>query len=557
MKRKFLLALATIALTFSFIFVQNFRETKADTVIQLSYAGGMNLLDPTNLVGDQTRYSTPNNIYLPDTTKPLYFQVYFNWARPIEPDVVAVEFFDIDMVSIGVSFGNDGELQNDSSGTICGTIMVDDIPSNAFSFKVLYIADFEDDFLENEGRIMIFSGDDIADEFEEFYPHTGVFDLSKNECPIIEVSYDAPLTKEEIVEMVYCSDGYLGDLKRSLVVEAGTYLTNKNITGKYRVECSVSDGQNTTTGHFFIKVVDRDFPTITGPDKLYFSIGETVTDQMIKNQYETYDGYDTMQPQAITIVGSYPSSVTQPTVTPLTLRLEDSSGNRTDKDITIYYRDTDAPTITAPETVTMSYQLRTKISDIIKNHVSVQDTIDQAPVLTVTQDEYTGNERRIGTYNVTVEATDSAHNTVSKSFTITVTDDIAPVIYLNSYVIDVTSSVNLSKIDFENIAYEVIVLGKSKKYTSKVLLDTYTGHENEPGTYTYKMLFTSEDGEEIEKEFIVNVGDNLYIIDTQAVKQMSYKNIALIIVLSTSIVLGLSLVFLGMRSKKLTKLISK
>ena len=557
MKRNLFLALLITALSFSFMFGFNVKETKADSAIQLSYAGGKNLLDPNNLVGNQTRYSTINNIYLPDTTMPLFFQVYFNWARPIAPEVVAVEFFDIDMVSIGISFGSDGDLDYDSNETYVGTIMVEDIPSNAFSFKVLYIADFEEEFLELGGRIMIFSGDEMADEFEEFYPHIGLYNISESEMPIIEVSYDAPLTIDEIKEMVYCSDGYLGDLKRSLVVEAGIYLTNKNITGLYEVKCSVSDGTNTTKGSFYLKVVDRDFPTLTGPDKIYFSIGETVTDQMIKEQFVPYDGYDAMIPASIEIVGTYPQIVNQITVTPLTLRLADSSGNTIEKEITIYYRDTNAPTIEAPESIVISYQLRMKIGDIIKNHVTVSDTIDQAPVLTVTQDEYSGNERRIGTYNVTVEATDSSNNTVSKDMSITVTDDIAPVIYLNSYAIDVTSSVNLSKLDFENIAFRILNGGKNKKYSSKVLLDTYTGHENEPGTYTYKMLITTDEGEEIEKEFIINVGDNLYIIDTQAVKQMSYKNIALIVVASTIAVLGLALAYLGIRSKKLTKIVNK
>ena len=558
MKNKFLMVLAIIALSFSFVFTLDTKETKADALIPLSYAGGTNLLDPEILASNQSHYYTTNKTYLPDPEGPLFFQIYFGWSRPNEITNLAVEFFDINLMSIGIKFAGNGELAFGADDNYYGYIMIEDIPQAAFSFQVLDIFELEDTFIEDGGKIMAFIGDEMLDEFEDFYPHVGLYDISvPGSSPIIDVSYDNPLTHDEIVEMIYCSDGYLGDLKRYLVVDSSHYIQNKTITGRYPIYCSVSDGVNTQSGTFYIRVVDRDFPEIYGPDKLYFELGEIVTEEKIESFYTVYDGYDGLLPNAIHIRGFYPESMSYLGIFPVTLTLSDSSGNTTEKAITLYYFDTDAPTIECPETVTINYQLKMHISEIISNYVVVSDTIDPHPVVAVTSDEYTGNERRLGTYTVEVSATDICGNVSYATMEINVTDTIAPVIYLNSYSIDVTTSVSLSQIDFEQLTYMTPGIPKNKKYTSTVLVDTYTGHEKEPGVYSYKMLLTDEDGNEFEKEFLVRVGENTYVIDTTAVKQVSYKNMSLFVLIGISSVFGLFIVFFGIRSKKLTKLIKQ
>ena len=555
MKIKFLMAFATIALLLSFVFGFEIKESKADDVIHVSYAGGTNLLDPNNLEANQTRYSTIDPIYLPSTSGSLFFQICFSWARPSDPDNVTVEFFDIDMVSIGTFCAGDGFSSWGGDNNYYGCIMLEDIPDNAFAFQMRDLSDIDEELLQEGGKIMIFLGDEMLDEFEDFYPHVGVFDLSKEDVPVIEVSYDAPLSLDDIKEMIDCSDGYLGDVKRSLVVEAQDYLDNSNRIGTYRIVARVTDGRNHIDGEFYLKVVDKEFPTITGPDKINFAVGEEINDASIQNYFTVYDGYDNLTPQDIEILTEYPKQVYLVSLKVITLRISDSSGNTVEKDVSLFYADVDAPTIEGPDTITINYQLRTTVENIIRNQVTVTDTLDKTPVLTVDTDEYTGNERRIGTYNVTISARDFSGNVTTKDIVINVEDNIAPVIYLNSYKIDVTSSVNLSKLDFENLAFLQSTRYRTKNYTSKVLVDTYTGHESEPGLYKYKLLITLEDGEEIEKEFLVNVGENLYIIDQSAVKQISYKSESLLIVAASVLSLLAIMVVIGVRSKKLTKLI--
>ena len=55
---------------------------------------------------------------------------------------------------------------------------------------------------------------------------------------------------------------------------------------------------------------------------------------------------------------------------------------------------------------------------------------------------------------------------------------------------------------------------EDRDYLITKIVDEYSGNEEIPGSYVYRLLFTNEDGIEFEKEFIVKVADsNLYEIE--------------------------------------------
>ena len=80
--------------------------------------------------------------------------------------------------------------------------------------------------------------------------------------------------------------------------------------------------------------------------------------------------------------------------------------------------------------VEVSYRLATPIETIVADHITVEDNVDGdiTDRLIIAQDLYTGNERIVGDYVVTLEVSDSSGNRSSLDFVIKVVDRTKPVI---------------------------------------------------------------------------------------------------------------------------------
>jgi hypothetical protein len=86
-------------------------------------------------------------------------------------------------------------------------------------------------------------------------------------------------------------------------------------------------------------------------------------------------------------------------------------------------------------------------------------------------------------------------------------DDIPPVIYVDSYIINVSSGTSFTNKD----ALRLMLSSKELlpgEYKMDTLINEYQGNEEKPGNYLYKVSFTSEEGEVLEKEFIIKVEED-------------------------------------------------
>ena len=182
------------------------------------------------------------------------------------------------------------------------------------------------------------------------------------------------------------------------------------------------------------------------------------------------------------VVGEYTTNSMTIKEETITIEVEDSSGNKASKSITLSFYDNVPPIITCPETIMLSYQVRKPISNIILDSVNTTDNLDNSPILVVDADSYSGNENKIGNYQVTFKATDVSGNYTTKTIDIIVQDLVKPVIYIDLGTIETLSTVILKVEDISNILYKRKELKRSTKYNVEVLKNTYTGHESIPGS---------------------------------------------------------------------------
>ena len=550
MKKKLFIFTFLILSIISLNFIKE-KEVKADTISDLSYAKGVNLIDRTNLeYTESSTISTINNIYVSNPYRDLCVQLDEEYCDNYPK--IMFTLYDIDFNEVG--YFDTGYLQfTEQNGKLFAWYAIDLAEyENVISVKIsMYPVS---SMAPGETPPIMASYNTYPlDEYVPFERAVGIFDLSDDNVPTLEVEYNYPLTEDEIAELITCYDGYSGNITEYLDVDASIYLSGKTTKGTYEILISVTDGANNTqNGHFYIRVVDKDSPLIAGPSNLNFPVNSTITDQMILSNYTASDGYDGDLTSSITINTSYtehPVTLTQESVS---LSVADESGNTANFTVNLNFYDNVPPVITAPDSLTYGYQVELALTEITSNNISVTDNFDDSPTLVVESDSYTGNERRCGTYNVTFKATDRSGNISTKTISITVSDQIKPVILLNTYAIKVTASVNLERLDFDNLLYAAGVLKRNKNYTAKVLKDTYTGHEDEVGNYVYQVKYLDDDGVEIEKTFQINVDYDTYKINANARKQLSYKMIALIAI-SPVVLASIVGIYILVKNKKKKK----
>ena len=511
--------LAVLCLSLFLIIGNNMRAVKADeTISDLSYSKSENLLDMANLDYDtnEESYSTIKKIYLPKDNTPLVILICYGDTDARGP-VLEVNFYDIDFELIDTYSDNtENNISEQGLNYQLFSIPNSNIPSNAFSFSIEEISfdygTFDLSDASNGAWVMAYRGNEEEYDLIDFEEYTGLIDI-KNNSYVFEVSYDNPLTEETIKSCIDAQDDYAGNLKDSLVVDATDYLASTSTIGVYPVSVSVSDGHNTELGTIYIHVVDKIKPVITGPESIRIPVFTHVTKSILTESFTATDVYDGDLTDSIDVISSFSANPGSIYSESITLKVLDNSNNFDTKTVLVEYYDSIPPVITGPSTILIGYKAKQTLQQIVATNMSITDDLEPHPIVSYPTDDYTGNESKVGTYDVVVQATDSSEVPVTHSFAITVSDEIKPVIFINSYVIETISSITLSKEDIDDLLYASNVLSNGRIYTSTVLNDTYTGHENEKGHYIYQVKYVDQEtNEEIIKAFQINVTNDTYVV---------------------------------------------
>lgn len=147
------------------------------------------------------------------------------------------------------------------------------------------------------------------------------------------------------------------------------------------------------------------------------------------------DEYEGNLTDKITVEGSAPNTSVMGATSTLKLTVEDSAGNKTEKELTLTVADTEAPTISFSRNDFSVAMSNTLIN--VADYVSVTDNLDTDINSRVTYSQSTIDISTEGDKSVTVSATDNAGNTQTATFRVRVYD---PATYVGNTVVSLVRS---------------------------------------------------------------------------------------------------------------------
>ncbi|MBA3926445.1 immunoglobulin-like domain-containing protein [Listeria rustica] len=301
--------------------------------------------------------------------------------------------------------------------------------------------------------------------------------VASNDAPVITAS-DKTLKKGGTFSPmtgVSATDVEDGNVTSGIKVTANDVDTSK--VGTYHVTYSVTDSDgNTTTKTITVTVTSNDAPVITASDKTLkkggaFSpmAGVSATDtedgNMTSKISVTANDVDTSK------VGTYH----------VTYSVTDSDGNTTTKTIAVTVTSNDAPVIQASD-ITM----RVNKPFNVKNAVNATDTEDGDITSKISVTANDVNTAKAGVYHVTYSVTDSDGNTTTKTITVTVLTDDAPILTTSDVYLKVGDS-------FDPKAGVSASDTEDGNITSKIKIESNNVDMSKDGSYAVVYSVTDSD----------------------------------------------------------------
>ncbi|EUJ23996.1 putative peptidoglycan linked protein, partial [Listeria grandensis FSL F6-0971] len=317
--------------------------------------------------------------------------------------------------------------------------------------------------------------------------------VTSNDAPVITAA-NKTVKKGGTLDLeagVSATDTEDGNLTSQITITANDVDTSK--VGTYHVTYSVTDSDgNTTTKTITVTVTSNDAPVISATDQT-LKKGGTFSPYADVTASDTEDGDMTLAVEVTandvdtSKVGTYH----------VTYSATDSDGNTTTKTITVTVTSNDAPVIQASN-ITM----RVNKAFDVNNAVTASDTEDGDITSKIQVTANNVNVAKAGVYHVTYSVTDSDNNTTTKTITVTVLTDDAPIL--------TTSDVYLKVGDtFEPLAGITANDTEDGNLTNKIKVETNTVDMTQAGTYAVSYSVTDSDGNKttIQRHVYVRTND--------------------------------------------------
>lgn len=338
------------------------------------------------------------------------------------------------------------------------------------------------DISSNKGSFEITQMDNLS----IYFTKDTVYEKAVNHLNY-ESDVDNPINLEDINSQFIVWDNYDGDITSSILIETDNYTENRHIVGEHNVTLKVSDTSNNLTRlTYTINVLDMTAPIIEELSDVYVSYKETYDMNQIINNVTATDNYDdevsvTIKTENYSLnkdkVGSYL----------VELEANDNSGNKSTKTLSVNVIDDVKPVISGNNLYTINVSENLSMDDII-NNLTVIDEVDVYPINKIIESSnYLQNE--IGNYEIVISATDLSGNKETYTIQVNVTDNIAPIFYIN------LSQINLTNLTHYNEAelLEIVVKKMPFSYEKiKVILNEYLNNEKKPGIY--RLQLSAESG---------------------------------------------------------------
>lgn len=238
----------------------------------------------------------------------------------------------------------------------------------------------------------------------------------------LEFDINDQVTMSEIIEGIVIEDNY--DLNPKITIKQEDYIGYENHVGTYFIQVELSDfSSNTKLVDLTVHIKDMDSPIITGPQSISYSYLDNKTLAELLNLYSISDNYDTLAIEDIVVIeenlvnrdseiGNYF----------IKFQVTDSSNNKTEHQLDINIYDDVVPVIFVDEHIIVvelgsSFTKEDAMRLLVSNHLLEQKEYE----IEVIEDEYTGNEEKVGEYVYSIKIHDG-NDEIIKDFLIKVED---------------------------------------------------------------------------------------------------------------------------------------
>lgn len=351
--------------------------------------------------------------------------------------------------------------------------------------------------------------------FIKFYNFTPSSSLQSGQTKDIFIDVDSGYTKEQIISSVHSVDLFGADVPVS--VASGLDAFDPSRIGVYTLGLKAVDsfGQS-ATATLIVHICDYRKPVITqtrpfsfvaskGQSLTYGDLADyfSVTDNGVAHGSSlsvsyTYDG------DAVDASFSKTFEASDFGVHHIGIRAVDGSMNEASATATLTVADGTAPVLTrrdggpvgAKVTIGVSKILTMKLSDITQ-HFRAMDDVDGDVSSTLTglsesDLKFFGNTHKVGSYTLTIVASDKAGNRVTQAVPVEIVADIPPVFIIADTLVytDTANPLDVGQISL--IVSNGILKGRRLASLS-VDATAYLGNENKEGTYHVPYEYTLQD----------------------------------------------------------------
>ena len=406
--------------------------------------------------------------------------------------------------NIDVEVKSEGFLSSfsDRPNAIASSEPYQDIDSGALEVQFKLVRDYE--FQGGEGYVFADHGRATFCDLYEWNPST----LQDGETAEVYVNVDDPLSIEQILANVRAED-LLGESVEVQCTAEEKAKYKPSTIGSYKVTVTATDnyGQMATC-YLNIHVVDTVAPTISLVKAFDFTVVSTLQFSRISEYVSITDNgtdhggsigdpsyaidgqaFDSDRTWQANDVGDHKLKVT----------VADSSGNTSTKEFSIVVRDTQAPVITMKDggdgnlLIGLSRVLGFTKEEFLELFQATDNVTSSGEIVMDVEGEFIPS--KVGSYDITVIATDKAGNKGTYTCHVTVDADLPPVFILSDALVGATAENPLSSSQIQMIVTNAIYAGKD---VSNVLIDDskYQANAKRAGSYpvTYSVQVRNADG---------------------------------------------------------------
>jgi len=222
------------------------------------------------------------------------------------------------------------------------------------------------------------------------------------------------------------------------------------------------------------------------------------------------DNYSSAEDITISVVSdNWSTNKNKKGVFTITFKATDKATNESEPFIvSVMNNDDIKPVISGSLTLTTSTQ-NVVTNEYIISKLKASDNVDTDLEIELISQNYTGKEKFVGTYQFLYQTTDSSGNS-SDIYTVTLTvyDNIAPVIYVDDSVITIDNFYQLNHEQIKNLIKNLELVEVANLSSIEIVEDNYTANYNKVGTYSVRALATYEDGSTVEVQPLFMVNDS-------------------------------------------------